>query len=264
MRRPCCRRRPRTSSSTGSFDVLARRHEHGAVGTHELDVASRLAELGRRARYFSPPRSVNTPIGWREISQREPRAPRRPARAAALARRRTRARTRRRPTAQRRAAARDGDARAEAHVRPRGARSPTPRTVWINRERAAVFGLAPQIADVDVERVRRRAEVVAPDPLEDDRARQHLPRVARKSSSNANSVRVSSIAASSAAHLARTEIELQIGEAQHVGTSRRRSPPAEAAREDARGARRARTASGGSRPLPRRAPRRDCRPRRGR
>src|SRR6266700_3929842 len=39
---------------------------------------------------------------------------------------------------------------------------------------AAGLGLASQVADVDVERVRREPEVVAPDPLEDQRPRQHL------------------------------------------------------------------------------------------
>ena len=42
---------------------------------------------------------------------------------------------------------------------------------------AAGLRLAPQVADVDAERVRRRAEVVAPHALEDLRARQHLARV---------------------------------------------------------------------------------------
>ncbi len=42
---------------------------------------------------------------------------------------------------------------------------------------AARLGLAAQVAHVDAERVRARAEVVAPDALEDLRARQHLARV---------------------------------------------------------------------------------------
>ena len=45
---------------------------------------------------------------------------------------------------------------------------------------AARLGLAAQVADVDVERVRAEAEVVAPDALEDDRAGQHLARVAQE------------------------------------------------------------------------------------
>ena len=42
---------------------------------------------------------------------------------------------------------------------------------------AALLGLAAQVAHVDAERVRARAEVVAPHALEDLRARQHLARV---------------------------------------------------------------------------------------
>src|SRR2546421_5989341 len=42
------------------------------------------------------------------------------------------------------------------------------------------LGLAPQIADIDVERVRRMAEVVAPDSLVDERAREHLTRIAHE------------------------------------------------------------------------------------
>src|SRR5207248_10278757 len=45
---------------------------------------------------------------------------------------------------------------------------------------AARLRLAPQVADVDVERVRREAEVVTPDTLEDDRASEHLARVEQK------------------------------------------------------------------------------------
>src|SRR5712691_13304242 len=40
--------------------------------------------------------------------------------------------------------------------------------------------LAPQVADVDVERVRHRAEVEAPDVGEDERARQHAARVTQE------------------------------------------------------------------------------------
>ena len=45
---------------------------------------------------------------------------------------------------------------------------------------AARLGLLAQVADVDVERVRAVAEVVAPDAVEDHRAGQHLPRVAEE------------------------------------------------------------------------------------
>ena len=58
---------------------------------------------------------------------------------------------------------------------------------------AARLGLAPQVADVDVERVRRVPEVVAPDPLEDDERVSTWRGLSMSSSSSANSVRVSSI-----------------------------------------------------------------------
>ena len=44
----------------------------------------------------------------------------------------------------------------------------------------ADLGLAAQVADVDAERVRAGAEVIAPDVLEDRRARQHLAGVAQE------------------------------------------------------------------------------------
>src|SRR5262249_30770649 len=48
----------------------------------------------------------------------------------------------------------------------------------LDQPRLAVrLGLAAEVADVDVERVRRQAEVVAPDALEDERASQDLARV---------------------------------------------------------------------------------------
>src|SRR4051794_30389118 len=45
---------------------------------------------------------------------------------------------------------------------------------------AARLGLAPQVADVHVEGLRARPEVVAPHALEDLRPRQHLARIAHE------------------------------------------------------------------------------------
>ena len=45
---------------------------------------------------------------------------------------------------------------------------------------AAGLGLLTQVADVDAERVGVGAEVVAPDVLEDHRAREHLARMAQE------------------------------------------------------------------------------------
>src|SRR5581483_6702649 len=44
----------------------------------------------------------------------------------------------------------------------------------------ACLGLLAQVADVDVQRVRAVADVVAPDAVEDDRAGQNLLRVAQE------------------------------------------------------------------------------------
>src|SRR5262245_27794604 len=45
---------------------------------------------------------------------------------------------------------------------------------------AAYFELSPQLPDANVERVRFRAEVEPPHAREDERARQHLARVAQE------------------------------------------------------------------------------------
>jgi hypothetical protein len=80
----------------------------------------------------------------------------------------------------------------------------------------AGLGLSPQVADVDVERVRREAEVVAPDPLEDQGAGQHLARVAQEQlqQRELGAGQVDPLAA--ARHLASAGVELEVGEAQEV------------------------------------------------
>src|SRR6184192_3462595 len=79
---------------------------------------------------------------------------------------------------------------------------------------AAGLRLAPQVADIDVERVRAVAEVVAPDSLEDHRSRQHLPWVQHEEleQRELRSRQLDRLAA--ALDLARARIELEIGELQ--------------------------------------------------
>ena len=104
--------------------------------------------------------------------------------------------------------------------------------------RAAVLRLAAEVPDVDVEGVRRRAEVVAPDPLEDDRARQHLARVPEEQLEQRELGARELDRTTPAPHLARPEIELEIREAQHVRglvairrASEQRAQPREQLRE---------------------------------
>src|SRR5207244_11726597 len=85
----------------------------------------------------------------------------------------------------------------------------------LNQPRAAAhLGLPPQVADVHVEGVRCEAEVVTPDSLEDDRAREHLPWV-RHEELEQGKLRAGELdGLPAAANLARSGIELEIGELQ--------------------------------------------------
>src|SRR5213075_3181009 len=77
---------------------------------------------------------------------------------------------------------------------------------------AARLRLAPQVPDVDVERVRAVAEVVAPDALEDHRPCQHLSRVEQEQlqQGELRSRQLDRLAA--AADFTRAGIELEVGE----------------------------------------------------
>src|SRR6185312_4798707 len=81
---------------------------------------------------------------------------------------------------------------------------------------AAALGLAPQVADVDVEGVRREAEVVAPDALEDQRPRQHLARVEEEQLEQRELGPRQLDPLAAARHLARAGIELDVGEAERL------------------------------------------------
>ena len=83
----------------------------------------------------------------------------------------------------------------------------------------AGLGLASKVADVDIEGVGRRAEVEAPDALEDDRASEHLTRIAQKELEQRELGSRQLDRSSPRAHLSRAEIELEVGEAKDV------SPP---------------------------------------
>src|SRR5262249_26422876 len=78
---------------------------------------------------------------------------------------------------------------------------------------AALLGLATEVADVHVERIGGRSEVVPPDPLEDDRARQHLARIPEEQLQE-RELRAREIdRPPAAAHLACARIELEVREA---------------------------------------------------
>ena len=78
---------------------------------------------------------------------------------------------------------------------------------------AVLFELAAEVADVDPERVRGRAEVVAPDALVDLRARQHLARVAQEELEQVELGARQLQAAVAARGLARRRVERDVGEA---------------------------------------------------
>ena len=67
------------------------------------------------------------------------------------------------------------EAERDAPTQAHGSRTtyPTPRTVWSRRGSTLGFGLAAQVADVDVERARAGLEVEAPDPVVDRVAPEH-------------------------------------------------------------------------------------------
>jgi hypothetical protein len=89
---------------------------------------------------------------------------------------------------------------------------------------AAGLGLAPQVADVDVERVRGEAEVVAPDALEDQRPRQHLAGVEQEQLEQ-RELRARQLDHFAAAlHLTGAGVELEVGEAKRLARAVARAP----------------------------------------
>src|SRR6476660_2316991 len=89
---------------------------------------------------------------------------------------------------------------------------------------AARLGLASQIADVDVKRVRREPEVVAPDPFEDQRPRQHLARIEHEELEQRELGPSQLDQLPVALDLARRRIELDISEAKRLARAVRRPP----------------------------------------
>src|SRR2546423_7929173 len=94
----------------------------------------------------------------------------------------------------------------------------------------AGLGLAPQVSDVDVERVRREAEVVTPHALEDDRPREDLARIHHEEleQRELGARELDRIAV--APHLTRPRVELQVGEAKNLvgavgGPAQQRADP---------------------------------------
>src|SRR5579872_3860943 len=97
---------------------------------------------------------------------------------------------------------------------------------------APCLGLAAQIADVHVERVRAEAEVVAPHALKDDRSRQHLTRVQHEELEQRELRARELDLVVAAMHLARRRVEVEVGEAQRLdgavrGTPEQRTQPRE-------------------------------------
>ena len=159
----------------GSTTVSARRAARGAVGR-------RPAARTRRPRPGTEParrrgsRTVRAALSSNAVYAALA-GPRRPGREAGRVRGSSRpgrrARLRRRARPPRRARGGSGGSRLAERVADAAYRLDQPRL-------AVRLGLPAQVADVDVERVRGRPEVVAPDTLEDQRALEHLPRVAQE------------------------------------------------------------------------------------
>ena len=98
---------------------------------------------------------------------------------------------------------------------------------------AAGLGLAAQVADVHVERVRAEAEVVAPDALVDHRAREHLARVAQEQLEQRELGARQLDRLAVARHLARPRVQLEIAERELLAlvvrgdTAKQRAQPRE-------------------------------------
>ena len=121
----------------------------------------------------------------------------------------------------------------------------------LDQPRPAVrLGLAPQVADVDVERVRCESEVVSPDALEDHRAREHLTGIPQEELEQVE-LPCSSIPLAGSTDFACSG---SAPDRRSAGSPRRPARPSAGALSAGRAALRARTASGGSRRRPRRAP----------
>jgi hypothetical protein len=89
---------------------------------------------------------------------------------------------------------------------------------------AAELGLAPEVADVDVERVRGEPEVVAPDPIEDQRTGKDLPGVEQEQLEQRELRARELDPVAAAAHLARPGVEFQVGEAERLTRAVARAP----------------------------------------
>jgi hypothetical protein len=76
--------------------------------------------------------------------------------------------------------------------------------------------LAAQVADVDLQRVRRRAEVVAPDAIEDLLAGEHLPRVLQEQLEQEELGAGELDRPPVAGDLVRVRVELEVAEAQRA------------------------------------------------
>src|SRR6185312_3402697 len=91
------------------------------------------------------------------------------------------------------------------------------------------LGLAPQVADVDLERVRRRAEVVAPHAVEDLAAGEDLARVVHEQLEQQELGTCELDEPLAPADLVRARVELEVVEAQY----RALAAPARAAQQRA-------------------------------
>src|SRR4051794_24465474 len=94
---------------------------------------------------------------------------------------------------------------------------------------AAGLGLAPQVADVDLERVRRRPEVEAPHAFEDQRPRQHLPRVEQEELEQQELRPGELDLAVATADIVRRRVEREVREAENRAAVRRAAAPRERA-----------------------------------
>ena len=116
-------------------------------------------------------------------------------------------------------------ARTEPAVAVRTSRQHVPHTAHgVDQPRLALgLGLAAQVADVDLERVGGRGEVVAPDLLEDEGPVEHPARPAQEHLQQRELGAGQLDRAVAAAHLAGGRVQGQVGERQHLVSSVRSS-----------------------------------------
>ena len=115
-----------------------------------------------------------------------------------------------------------GDRKARRNQPSTASRYPAPRTVWRIGVGEAVLELAAQAADMDVDHVRARVEMIVPDLLEHHRARDDLAGVAGEEFEQVEFARAERDRAAGARDGAGEQVDLEIAD-RRAGSSAARS-----------------------------------------